>query len=377
MNRVAPWILAAILLAVVGFWASSNLERYTQRTWVPPEGDAARPYYVAQRLLIRLGHPVETVRTIQDLHRLSPQRVLIYEGTADPSQARAIQSWVTRGGHLILATDRDEDNSLLQAFGVAEASGENKPAACSKNQAGILQGPPPLGGLHADWAWAPNLEYAGDSPLSRSAAWNDACGLRILHAHYGRGAVTILPGLHPFTQGYRPSVGPISMQQHATLLAGLVALEGDHRTVAWLTQLEDLSLWDWLIDHAAPVLAAAAALLALWLWRVVPRFGPLKPDAPPARRSLLEHLAAAGRLWWTQGDRDALLSAARERVRQRAIRRHPHLAALPPAAWPAALAELTRWPRSLLDAALVGTPAHRRDVLANLTTLQRLYKRFS
>ena len=43
-------------------------------------------------------------------------------------------------------------------------------------------------------------------------------------------------------------------------------------------------------------LAAAAVLLAAWLWSTSRRLGPLIPQPPATRRSMVEHVAASGSL---------------------------------------------------------------------------------
>ena len=89
---------------------------------------------------------------------------------------------------------------------------------------------------------------------------------------------------------------------------------------------ERLSLWGFLMDNAAPALAAAALLLALWLWSIVPRFGPVAPDSPPGRRRLLDHLRASGRYYWTRGLRSRLVVAARDAALRRMARAQPDFA---------------------------------------------------
>jgi hypothetical protein len=84
-----------------------------------------------------------------------------------------------------------------------------------------------------------------------------------------------------------------------------------------------LSLWGFLKDNAAPALAAAAAAFALWLWSIVPRFGPVAPDAPPGRRRLLDHLRASGRYYWVRGLRSRLVVAARDAALRRIARAQP------------------------------------------------------
>jgi hypothetical protein len=89
---------------------------------------------------------------------------------------------------------------------------------------------------------------------------------------------------------------------------------------------ERLSLWRFLTEHAAPALAAGFALLLFWLWRIVPRFGPVAADPPPARRRLLDHLRASGRYLWTQGLRGRLAAAARDSALRRLARAQPDFA---------------------------------------------------
>ena len=71
---------------------------------------------------------------------------------------------------------------------------------------------------------------------------------------------------------------------------------------------------------------AVAALVALWLWRIAPRFGPVQPDPPPARRRLLDHLRASGRFYWAQGLRGRLIVAARDAALRRIARAQPDFA---------------------------------------------------
>jgi hypothetical protein len=78
---------------------------------------------------------------------------------------------------------------------------------------------------------------------------------------------------------------------------------------------------EWVRRDAWPVLAAAALLLVLWLARIIPRFGPLVPDAPPVRRSLLEHVVASGRFLWSRGAGAELVEAVSERAARTARRR--------------------------------------------------------
>ena len=125
---------------------------------------------------------------------------------------------------------------------------------------------------------------------------------------------------------------------------------------------------------------AAAVLLGLWLWRIVPRFGSTLPEAPPARRELREHLAAIGPHQWRSGALAALLSPAREHFRSRLALRQPTIAVMPVAEQAAALAALCQRPAARIAAALDGsaeTPHAFTDALRMLRNLERDLSRFS
>jgi hypothetical protein len=149
--------------------------------------------------------------------------------------------------------------------------------------------------------------------------------------------VTALVGLH-FARN--PLVGT---EDNADFLWHLLSLTPAAELQIYLRP-ERLSLWGFLLQHALPVLAAVAALVALWLWRIAPRFGPVRPDPPPARRRLLDHLRASGRFYWAQGLRGRLIAAARDAALRRIARAQPDFAQAGQAertARVAALAEIT------------------------------------
>ena len=127
----------------------------------------------------------------------------------------------------------------------------------------------------------------------------------------GRGRVTVLPSLR--------------------FLRNSAISENDHAELGWrlastsvpallFVRLTSPGIMEWLASDAWPALLAAALLLLLWLARIIPRFGPLEPDPPPVRRSLLEHIVASGRFLWSRGATAELVEAVRERV-ARAARR--------------------------------------------------------
>jgi len=131
----------------------------------------------------------------------------------------------------------------------------------------------------------------------------------------------------------------IGAHDHAELFWSLLSLApGGELQVYW--RPERLSLAGFLKEHAALAVAAGGLLLALWLWSIVPRFGPVAPEAPAGRRRLLDHLRASGRYYWAKGLRSRLVVAARDAALRRIARAQPDFAAASAAERAARLATL-------------------------------------
>ena len=128
----------------------------------------------------------------------------------------------------------------------------------------------------------------------------------------GKGRVTLLPSLRFLRNGTIADLDDAELAWRLSSERGPILL---------YVRLQSAGLLDWIQRDAWPAFAAAALLLVLWLLRIIPRFGPLEPDAAPPRRSLLEHLAASGRFLWSRGASAPLLDAVRERA-SRSARRH-------------------------------------------------------
>jgi len=189
----------------------------------------------------------------------------------------------------------------------------------------------------------------------------------LLHFKQGRGAVTILP-LSLFTN--------TSIGQHdaAELLWTLVQTYQPQRQgpLILMTRLHLPTLWEWLTGPAFAALIAGLLLLVLWLWRIIPRFGPLAPEPEPHRRQLREHLTAVGRYVWRAGGLTHWLQIAREAFFTRLKLRQPSLAQLPPDRLPAALSQLTQRPATLIASALYGRADSMHDFTIAMRTLRNL-----
>jgi hypothetical protein len=328
---VRPWVAPAgiaVLAALAVLWFFSANERVPVKEWVGPSGEARRnPFLAAERFTLRMGLPSRELRALTELDELPAGAVLIlpnHRQAIDPRRIREIVSWAEAGGHLIAEAELP---------GVADALFDR--LSVRRSAAPIL--PKPLA-----------VERPGAGPLNVSL-------------HDGA-ALQLPPGPLLLRAGVRDSVKLAAFQRGKGVVTVATSLQfarnrliGEHDNAEFLWELvgltpaaelrfylhpQRLSLWGFLKEQAAPVLAAGAALLALWLWHVGPRFGPVAPDAPPARRRLLDHLRASGRYYWASGLRARLVGAARDAALRRVARAHPDFATDTPELRAARLAAL-------------------------------------
>jgi hypothetical protein len=194
----------------------------------------------------------------------------------------------------------------------------------------------------------------------------------LVHVKVGRGQATVLNDV-----GFMRNWG-IGSQDHAEFLWQLVRFQPGTAAVSVFDNPQKLSLVRWLADNAWAVLAAGGLLLAVWLWRVAPRFGPIAPDAEPARRRLLDHLRASGRFQWSAGGAATLAEAAREAALRRLARAQTDFAALAPVEQRARIAAQFDLPADeaarVLRRAGSTQPA---EFVAAMRVFQRIHERLS
>jgi hypothetical protein len=192
-------------------------------------------------------------------------------------------------------------------------------------------------------------------------------GARILQFAWGEGDITVFSTLRPFNNRQ------IGRLDHAELLAQITdaAQPGE---LFLIRHLESPSLIGWLAQNAPAVLAALGVFLLMWLWRVIPRFGPLAPSPAPDRKSLLEHIRAVGRFYLDQRELARLLELLRAECVELFNRRAPHAQGLDEAARLREAARMTGVrPRDLAQAfsARADTPNDFSAAVRTLASFRR------
>ena len=316
-----PALTTAILAALVlggAWWFFTNFERVPTKEWVGYQGEARRnSFLAAERLLARMGVSVRHVKTPGELRELPPNGTLILPDRRDsiaPDERRRLLAWVEAGGHLIVEDeDHRRPDPILDALAV-----KRKPVPNPGNDAfleiRLPHAPAPMKvRMHA----LQTLE----APQARVSVQGKAA-THLVHFPRGRGQVTALNDL----AFMRNEV--VGTNDHAEFLWQLVRFQPETAAVFVFDNPQKLSLAGWLAGNAWAALAAAAGVLALWLWHIAPRFGPLAPDPEPVRRRLLDHLRASGRFQWSTGGAATLAESAREAALRRVARAQADFAGL-------------------------------------------------
>jgi hypothetical protein len=374
---VIVWLILALAVAIGTAWFFANFERVTENVNVGYRGEARRnAFLAAERMFTRLGATAREVRSLSQLSRLPPGSTLLVaaqRAALGPVELASLLAWTDTGGRLIVEAERPPlRDPLLERLHVARES--YRPSRRHAKPPAPLDAATPvmLPGRNAPLR-ALLLEPFRLSLPAASVTWraDNALGSQLAALRYGAGTVIVATSLDFMRNAL---IGQFDHAELAWSLAGGNAA----KQILVLQRLQQPSLLNWLRANAWQALVGLALLLALWLWRIVPRFGPTAPDPPPGRRRLLDHLRAAGRFHWQQGDRAALLGAAREACLARTFKVHPEVAVLSGAERSARLAQIFALPAEELEGAFdAELPRDALSFTRRIALLQSMHERLA
>ncbi len=316
--RRAAW--AMLLLVSSGCFGSSEFEEYE----VGFQGLAARnPYLGAQLLAQELGYGAEGTTVLTNLPP-TDWAMLMRDGvmTGGEPQARDLLAWAADGGDLwvdlgdtsVWDDDANPDEgpshwALYELLDVLELDVVDNEGDEGR---GVSFAP------ELDLPWPEESVVLGDPERRSSVYWGSPTFASMLRLPWGRGNVSFFCSLHGFdnhnlkdgdwAEFFEQLLGGAEFDEP---VKGLMVVYGGERSFMAL-------LW----RHAWFFLVAMGGLLALWLWRVSRRFGPILED--PAwdpegvgiggGREFTEHIVAAGKTYERRGQCIWLLKAAEGRV---------------------------------------------------------------
>ena len=387
------YALLGVLLALVAGLAvvvMPPLERYEKVFEQGPSAQARQnPYLAAEYFLRDRSITVTTATTWSDLPDLhvQPQTLLLLGKRTymPPDESDHLLAWVAQGGHLVLVAEETWDEQaqrsgdlLLDRLQIRRLPTRELPEPQRPAPAIPLAAPEPvstpwpeLTRLYLENEPAPayldfNTMWHLEDPEDHARYWaNSALATHLLQLEHGQGLVTIL------TDAGLWQNSAIAVHDNAWLLWYLT--QDSHVTLVPGT--DHPSLLTLLLRHFPLALTSLALLLALGLWRVAVREGPLQAPAPLARRQLAEHLRASADFMLRRSGHQALLKHLQQDILRRARLRHPGFETLGVAEQWQVLARLTRQPTSVIGEALHPRPVQRlssADFTRQVARLQTL-----
>jgi hypothetical protein len=361
MRNYLGGLLIVLALAGVGLWLVNNTHWEVVEERTPLQGDAATNlFYSAQHLAESLGARTRVRHEIVTLPSAGAVMVVSFWNWAlIPERRERLERWVRDGGRLVVGADLVNFEAFDNWTGVKRLPG-NSPSPSNLQR---LTG----AGEHFDLC---TPLTPGGLSTTRKLSWRlqDRDGnTQALRVPMGRGSVTIVNAF-PFGNT------ELLRCDSALLFTAATQLQrGDE--IHFLTDGRGASLLALLWSYGSPVIALAALLVVLWLWRSGVRFGPLAAAPDPARRSLAEQIRGTGQFTLRFGGGTALYAATVRALNEAAARHVPHYERLAGDERVAALASLTGLGSGELAAALLDPAARRpheiRKTIAFLEAARR------
>ncbi|WP_367874391.1 DUF4350 domain-containing protein [Luteolibacter sp. Populi] len=277
-------------------------------------------YLAAGRFLERYGYTVESPAGWPDLESGAAMLIVPAAVISNESYVREISNWVAQGGHLLCLIDNAEShqddwgnfsNRHLSRDERLPSSFEKWLAAMKLElgERGAASGKTTAERLNVD---GESYEVFAESSTTVSAF--GAPDAVFGQSAYGEGLITVMTDARPFRNRF------ISDHDHAAFLLALVKqnpFEG--RIIVVRDAVQSLS--DLLWRHAWPALIGLLVLTLFWLWKNMPRFGPLRrEEGRTTMRDYDHHLEALGDFQWRLDRGAAMLRPLRESVLERAQR---------------------------------------------------------
>lgn len=362
MNRRAAWLVGLLVMALLGalsIYLYLKARPYQEVIDHGPSPAArANPYLAAEMFLRDRGLVVTHAETLAGLADIDPRghTLLLFGERArmTPRQVDQVLNWTRAGGRLVFVAEalwdertRQSTDLLLDRVQLHQSLSEDLKASPAEQEHEQDQYPK-LTKLYLEDEDAP--AYAGfdtdfhlEDPKNLAQAWaNSGKATHMMQLAYGLGTVTVV------TDAELWKTPDIAHYDNAWLLWYL----GAETDVTLIFNTEHDGLWTLLWRYFPQALVALLALIALWLWHVAMRHGPVQAPAPGGRRQLQEHLRASADFLLRHNGQHSLLQALQQDVLRRARRRHPGFDQLNVAEQWLVLSRLTRQPTRAISQAL-------------------------
>jgi hypothetical protein len=276
-------------------------------------------YLAAERFLEHYDYAVESRPGWPKLDRgvamvILPASVLSTEG-----YVREMSAWIADGGHMICLLDHAEshhdDWGRFVSSSDFRSDGISEPLTRWFTDSGITLSQGESTPLRSDEP----IEISGtgyrvNAESRTGVSIHGEAKSVFSQTQYGSGLITVLADARPLRNRR------IDENDHAAFLLALTRQSPFGGKIVVVRDAA-LSLGTLLWRHAWPVLVGVLAVTLFWLWKNMPRFGPLRREEERSTmRDYDHHLEALGDFQWRLDRGSAMLRPLRESVIERAQR---------------------------------------------------------
>ncbi len=386
-NRIIVIILTGIVLILSTMSVNWFIKNYELQEVDDQSGyskEARRNKFLAAEYFLReLGYEVESDSNRARL--LEPhtanETILLnsYGPNLSPSHFDSLKQWIASGGHLIFTTNdfhnesNEEDdenktpfNQLLIEYGIQ---------AWYTNFTEDL--PYPEGDyvykfiLHNDENV--NLKFypsyhLRDTKNIADFTLRDQYGIHLLQFKIGNGTVTVLSDNFLFSN-YN-----LGENDHAYLLSVLGATNTlENSKILLLYNIESDSIFTLIWKNAKHASIAFLIFIAIVLWSMQNRFGPIQKLNDFSSRNIIEHLNATARYSWRKDKGIRLLHQSRLSFEQTLLARYPVLKNMSTSERAEHLSKILETDISSIDLALFHEPQSTNEYINSTHELQKLW----
>ncbi len=417
-------LIVSLVLAgagMIGAWWFNTHELVSRVQTLPPKGEPTyNPLYALKVALQKHGLNVQSRQRLDlPAMQLKAGDTLVMLGDANAlasGEADALLQWVRTGGHLVLpmllqdlSIDHDIEQSLYARLGILPGEredclllqtkdavrkraddlrkarknkgGKNKAAEdkaaedkavedkAARDNADDDDDESESFGAERHFCWSPRVRLQ-DKRTATLRMLDGGGDTVVAWLPEGSGMVTIASDLEFLTN--RVLEKPIS-----TELAWRVLQPAPGRgTVHLVYRSQMLPLWRLILERGWMIWLPLLLAVLGGLWAATQRFGPMLPSAESGRRSLLEHLQAAGEHVVRYRRSHLLHQQVLAAFNTRLQRRDPYAAALDGQARIAAISAKTGMdPAEVHNALLAPRPFDTADLRQRILLLTRLRNR--
>ncbi len=282
-------------------------------------GEASRnPFLAAQRLCEHYGVSSKSRPSLGSLPPPNTTLALSQGGITSRGGAEVIKKWVTAGGSLIYFLrflDRSYDDFAEVSPEINFWGSEDSQTDFLLDSFKVLASPGPersrpsvsFQGQPYEVKFPSNLVLDFEPQTTPRTGLGTASS--ILQFSFGEGEVILVADAYPFRNRQ------IGYGDHAALFWAMINQTGNADFL--IVYGADLSFLGLLWSRGWMVIIPILLAIAMWIWKNIPRDGPLLPEEALSHREFAMHIDAAGEFLWRQRAMPQLLAPLRRRILQR------------------------------------------------------------